>query len=208
MAVTQDMASYLREPHCYHECIRLIERFGGQPVDSPLLERNINPCPRKRFCDIVIFISHFFGRAEVLLEVNQVRTLWDTLGFVDDFVKALEDQSRIMEAKANTKTEKSTKSTKAGEGSMGGDERDIKINSGKNLFDTTKQKQDVHISEGVSTKGKKRKGTEIAKKTKNPKMERESEPIGEEKTKRTAEGNEMTHSAVSAVSRDRTHYFA
>ena len=65
IAVTHDTASYLRESRCYYECIRLIEKFCGQDVDTSLMERNIDPRPKKRFCDIVIFISHFFGRAEL-----------------------------------------------------------------------------------------------------------------------------------------------
>ena len=72
IAVTHDTASYLRESWCYYECIRLIEKVCGQDVDTSLMKTNIDPRPKKRFCDIVIFISHFFGRAELVWEREKV----------------------------------------------------------------------------------------------------------------------------------------
>ena len=197
VASIAEMASYLRESRCYHECIRLIQKFCGQDVDIPLLETYINPRPNKRFCDIIIFISHFFGRADRVLEREQVQTLWDTLVFVGDFVNALVDQSRITRAKM--KTEKSTKSAKAGEGSMGAHEREIEEESGKGSFDRTKGNDDVHVPEDVSTKKKKRKGAE--NKTPVAKKKGKPESIGEDQIQQMAKDKKMTHSAVSVVSR-------
>jgi DNA gyrase/topoisomerase IV subunit A len=47
----------------------------------------------------VIFISQFFGRAERVMEESKVKELWKTLLFLNDFVKALEEQSKISREK-------------------------------------------------------------------------------------------------------------
>ena len=197
IAVTHDTASYLRESRSYYECIRLIKKFCGLNVDTSRMERNIDPRPKKRFCDIVIFISHFFGRAEHVWEVKKVRTLWDTLVFVDEFVYGLEEQSILFEGK--TKTEKSTKSTKAGEQSMDEGEREIEQKDGKSSFETTNDSNEVQVPEDVGTKTRKRKGAEnktpVAKKKEKP------ESVGEDQIQQMAKDKKMTESAVSVVSR-------
>jgi hypothetical protein len=109
---------------------------------------------------------------------------------VDEFVYGLEEQSTIMEQK--TKTEKSMKSTKAGEQSMDGGEREIEQKDGKSSpCDTTNDKDEVQVPEDVGTKTKKRKGAEnkatVAKKKGEPKS------IGEEQIEQMAKDKEMTN---------------
>jgi hypothetical protein len=68
-------------------------------VDSNLIENHWNPHPNRRFCEILIFMCQFFGRAEHVMETSKVRQLWCTLRFVNDFIKALEDQCKEYQAK-------------------------------------------------------------------------------------------------------------
>ena len=101
---TPDLFFYLKESRSHHETLRLIQKFDtGGKVDINLIEKHWNPRPNRRFCEILIFISHFFGRAEHVMVGPKVQELWNSLPFVDHFVKALEDQCRIFQEKHERK---------------------------------------------------------------------------------------------------------
>jgi hypothetical protein len=86
---------YLKESRCHEETVRLLRKFDTRgKFDTNLIENHWNPRPNRRFCEILIFICQFFGRAEHVMEDSKVRQLWSTLVFVNDFIKALEDQSK------------------------------------------------------------------------------------------------------------------
>ena len=91
-----ELIYYVKEAHCHLEAVRLIHKYDtrGQ-VDIDTIEKFWDPRPNRRFCEILIFISQFFGRAEHMMEEAKVRQLWNTLPFVNDFMKALEHQSKL-----------------------------------------------------------------------------------------------------------------
>jgi hypothetical protein len=95
-----DLTFYMKESHCYTETVRFIKKFVGKnEIDTDVIEKFWNPRPNRRFSEIVIFISQFFGRAERVMEESKVKELWKTLLFLNDFVKALEEQSKISQEK-------------------------------------------------------------------------------------------------------------
>lgn len=98
-AVANDLWLFMRDSHVHSECVRLIHQYHGLHYDRQLLQSFHNPKPNKRFADMAIFISHFFGRAERVLTTNEVKELWDTLFFMNDFIKALEHQSSLVKEK-------------------------------------------------------------------------------------------------------------
>lgn len=95
-----DLSFYIKESHCYTETVRLIKKFVGKSeIDTDVIKKFWNPRPNRRFSEILIFISQFFGRAELVMEELKVKELWKTLLFLNDFVKALEEQSKISQEK-------------------------------------------------------------------------------------------------------------
>jgi hypothetical protein len=103
---TPDLVLYIKESRCHEETVRLLRKFDiKRKVDHDLIEKHFNPRPNRRFCEILIFISQFFGRAERVLGDSQVRDLWNTLLFMEDFLRALEDQSKVMKVTQETQQE-------------------------------------------------------------------------------------------------------
>ena len=95
-----DLTFYIKESHCFTETVRFIKKFVGKnEIDTDVIEKFWNPRPNRRFSEILIFISQFFGRAERVMEELKVKELWKTLLFLNDFVKALEEQSKITREK-------------------------------------------------------------------------------------------------------------
>ena len=91
-----ELIYYVKEAHCHLEAVRLIHKYDTRcQVDIDTIEKFWDPRPNRRFCEILIFISQFFGRAEHVMEEAKVRQLWNTLPFVNDFTKALEHQSKL-----------------------------------------------------------------------------------------------------------------
>jgi hypothetical protein len=96
--MTPDLLYYLRDCCCYDDVVRFIVKFYTGKYDENLLKENCNHHRlrgNRRFCEIILFISQFFGRAELIMKDSQVKELWNTLSFLDDFVMALLDQCRI-----------------------------------------------------------------------------------------------------------------
>jgi hypothetical protein len=88
-----ELSFYMRESHCFQETIRLLRKYETETnVDIDLITKHFTPRPNRRFCEILIFISQFFGRAECVMGDSQVKQLWSTLLFVKDFIKAVENQ--------------------------------------------------------------------------------------------------------------------
>jgi hypothetical protein len=103
---TPDLAFYLKESCCHYETVRLIQKFDTEgKVDVALIEHHWNPRPNRRFCEILIFISQFFGRAEHVMMGPKVQELWNSLPFVHHFVKALVDQCEMFQEKNEKKVE-------------------------------------------------------------------------------------------------------
>jgi hypothetical protein len=95
-----DLTFFIKESHCYTETDRFIKKFVGKnEIDTDVIEKFWNPRPNRRFSEILLFISQFFGRAERVMEESKVKELWKTLLFLNDFVKALEEQSKITQEK-------------------------------------------------------------------------------------------------------------
>ena len=91
-----DLVFYVKEYQCHLESVRLMKKYDSRnEIDTDVIEQFWNPCTNRRFCEIVIFNSQFFGRAEHVMVESKVKDLWNTLPFVNDFMKGLVEQCQI-----------------------------------------------------------------------------------------------------------------
>lgn len=158
----------------------------------------------RRFCDIVIFILHFFGRAERIFQEAEVRVLWDSLLFVGDFMRAL--VSLCTKTEKEMKPETSTEGPKMEEGSAPAEGRKIEGKGGKSSSDT-KDDKNLDKSQGASIVNRKRRAARKStshNETNNAKKRQMAEStIGENtnrKMQKIAEEENMADAAVSMVS--------
>jgi succinate dehydrogenase flavin-adding protein (antitoxin of CptAB toxin-antitoxin module) len=75
-----DLLLYVKLCHFHLESVRLIQKFHSMinEIDRDLIEKFWNPCANRTYCEIVIFISQFFGRAERVMEESKVKELWSS----------------------------------------------------------------------------------------------------------------------------------
>ena len=97
-----DLQYYLRDCCCYEEAVRFILKFHTEKFDEELLKEYCNHRRlrvNRRFCEIILFISQFFGRAELVMKDSQVKELWNALSFLNEFVMALLEQCQMVQEK-------------------------------------------------------------------------------------------------------------
>jgi hypothetical protein len=99
-----ELISYVKEARCLEQTVALIKKYNEfKIVDTDMIRTHWNPRPNRRYTEILIFISHYFGRAELIFQQETVRKLWHSLLFVNDFVIALENQAQEYKEKMDTK---------------------------------------------------------------------------------------------------------
>jgi hypothetical protein len=77
-----DLTFYIKKSHCHTATVRLIKKFVGKnEIDTDVIEKFCNLHPNRRFSEILIFISQFFRKAELVMEELKVKELWKTLLF-------------------------------------------------------------------------------------------------------------------------------
>jgi len=76
---------------CYQETIRLARTFSTGNFVLDDIKNFKNPQGSRKISEICIFISHFFGRAEVVMDKEKVQRLWNSLPFMNDLLKTLEE---------------------------------------------------------------------------------------------------------------------
>jgi hypothetical protein len=100
-----DLIPYVREARCLENTLALINKYNkNKEVDTGLIRSHWPARPNRRFAEILIFISQFFGRADRLFPQEVVSKLWRALLFVNDFVLALLYQAEISRDKSSLKT--------------------------------------------------------------------------------------------------------
>jgi hypothetical protein len=99
-----ELISYVKEARCLEQTMALIKKYNElKIVDTEMIRTHWNPRPNRRYTEILIFISHYFGRAELIFQEETVRKLWHSLLFVNDFVIALQNQAQEYKEKMHTK---------------------------------------------------------------------------------------------------------
>lgn len=100
-----DLIPYVREARCLENTLALIDKYNkNKVVDTKLIRSHWPAHPNRRFAEILIFISQFFGRADRVFPQEVVSKLWRALLFVNDFVLALHNQADILRDKSSFKT--------------------------------------------------------------------------------------------------------
>ena len=150
---TPDLLYYLRDCCLYDDVVRFIVKFYMGKFDKNSLKENCNHRRlhgNRKFCEIILFISQFFGRAELVMKDSQVKELWNALSFLNDFVMALLDQCRIAHQKFLDNPPKRI---------VGRNKRDDEESDGMNDVASSLESYSIVEERSVSKRDKKRKGS-------------------------------------------------
>jgi hypothetical protein len=91
-----ELKFYVKHAQCYEETIRLAQKYHTGDIVMDDIAKYKNTQARRKISEICIFISHFFGRAEVVMDEGKVQHLWNSLPFVNDLLKTLEKDCKKM----------------------------------------------------------------------------------------------------------------
>ena len=89
-----DLIFYVRECRCHEESVRLMRKYDTSDIDKDVIELTWYKRKTRRSLEIAIFISQYFGRAELVMQESEVKALWDSLDFMNDFMKIVEVQCK------------------------------------------------------------------------------------------------------------------
>jgi hypothetical protein len=121
-----EITIYSKKCNCLSQTIRIIEKYSkNRIVNTDAMRNYSDPRPNRRFNEMLIFISHYFGRMELVFGESVVMKVFNNLTFVHDFTLGIEEQAIAWEKKEK---EKNMRATDAGNDDV---DSDLDSNAGR-----------------------------------------------------------------------------
>jgi hypothetical protein len=99
----KELIFYVKECRCHQESVRLMRKYDTSDIDKDVIELIWPKFMKRRCLEIAIFISQYFGRAELVMHESEVKLLWDSLAFMNDFLESLEILCKAIQHRESTK---------------------------------------------------------------------------------------------------------